>query len=91
VEPVVFRHLKLLNYLQEINLSPQETLALIRRLETDSCRVEDYEVLMRIVRAHTELSVDFLEASPVVESSWPAPQAKSKRQGAKRHRRRHRH
>ena len=41
----MFRHLKLLNYLRKINLSLEETAALIRRLETDSCRPEDYEVL----------------------------------------------
>ncbi len=50
----MFRHLKLLNYFKEMNLSPEETLTLIRRLETDSCRAEDYEVLMRVVRAHTD-------------------------------------
>jgi hypothetical protein len=44
MEPVVFRHFKLLNYLRKINLSLEETAALIRRLETDSCRPEDYEV-----------------------------------------------
>jgi hypothetical protein len=53
VEPVVLRRLKLLQYLHEINRSPEETLALMRRLETDTCRPEDYETLIRIVRAHT--------------------------------------
>lgn len=84
----MFRHLKLRTYLQEINLSPEETLGLIRRLETDSCRAKDDEVLMRVVRAHTELSADFLEASPAVELSSPAPEVKRKRQGTKRTRRR---
>jgi hypothetical protein len=88
VEPVVFRRLKLLKYLQQINLSPEDTLALIRRLETDSCRAEDYEVLIRTVRAHMELSADFLAASPVVEPSSPARKAKRKQQGTKRARRR---
>lgn len=68
----MFRHLKLLNYLKEINLSPEETLTLIRGLETDSCRAEDDEVLMRVVRAHTDLSADFLEASPGAQPSSPA-------------------
>jgi hypothetical protein len=88
VEPVVFRRLKLLKYLQQINLSPEDTLALIRRLETDSCRPEDYEVLIRTVRAHMELSADVLTASPEVESSLPAHKAKRKRQGVTRARRR---
>jgi hypothetical protein len=87
VEPAVFRYLKLLKYLQEINLSPEETLALMRRLETDSCRTEDYEVLMRIVRAHIDLSADVLEASPAGQPSSSAPKAKGNRQGAKRSRR----
>lgn len=88
MEPVVFRRLKLLKYLQQINLSPEDTLALIRRLETESCRAEDYEVLIRTVRAHMELSADLLAASPMVEPSSLARQAKRKRQGAKRARRR---
>ena len=62
---MVFRRLKLLKYLQQINLSPEDTLALIRRLETESCRAEDYEVLIRTVRAHMELSADLLAASPI--------------------------
>jgi len=84
----VLRHLKLLQYLQEIHRSPEETLVLIRRLETDSCRPEDYEALIRIVRAHTTLSADGLEASLTLKrpasARWPAGQ----RQGAKRARRR---
>jgi len=83
----VLRRLTLLKYLHEINLRPEDTLALMRRLETDSCRPEDYEVLIRIVRAHTNLSADFVEASPVVELSSPAPKATRQRQGAKRPRR----
>jgi hypothetical protein len=90
VEPLVFRYLKLLKYVQKINLSPAATLALMQRLETDSCRPEDYEVLIRIVEAHIELSADMLEAVPDLEGSSPVPQAKVKRQGAKRPGRRHR-
>ena len=85
---MVFRRLKLLKYLQQIHLRPEDTLALIRRLETESCRAEDYEVLIRTVRAHMELSADFLEASPVVEPSSPARKAQRKRPGVKRTRRR---
>jgi hypothetical protein len=88
VEPVVFRRLKLLNYLRQINLRPEDTLALIRRLETDSLSPEDCEVLIRIVQAHTELSVDCLQTSPADEPSSLARQVKRPRQGAKRTRRR---
>ena len=80
----MFRHLKLLKYLHEINLSPTNTLALLRRLETDSCRGEDYAVLIRIVRAHTELVGDFVGTSPVAEPSVPARQATRQHQGSKR-------
>jgi hypothetical protein len=88
VEPGAFRRLKLLKYLQQINLSPEDPLALIRRLETDSCRAEDYEVLMRTVRAPMELSAALLAASPVGASSLPGHQATRPRQGTKRARRR---
>jgi hypothetical protein len=90
VEPVVFRYLKLLKYVQKINLSPEETLALMQRRETDSCRPEDDEVLIRIVEAPTALSADMLEAIPDLEPSSPVPKVTVKRQGAKRPRRRHR-
>ena len=85
----MFQSLKLLNYLKEINLSPEETLRLIQRLETNSCRTEDYEVLMRVVRGYTELSADFLEAPPHVEPSSPAQPSGRQRQALKRPRRRH--
>jgi hypothetical protein len=88
VEPVVFRRLNLLHYLHEINLSPEEIWALMRRLETDTCRPEDYEALIRIVRAHTTLLAEGLEAPPALQrpasARWPSGQ----RQGAKRARRR---
>jgi len=86
----VFRYLKLLKYVQKINLSPEETLALMQRLETDSCRAADYEVLIRIVGAHAELSADDLAVLPDLERSLPVHPAKGKRPGAKRTRRRHR-
>ena len=84
----MFRRLKLLQYLQEINLSPEETLALIRRLETDTCRPEDYEALIRIVRAHTTLSADGLEASLALKRPASARRTSGQRQGVKRARRR---
>ena len=90
LESIVWQSLKLLNYLRKINLSLEETAALIRRLETNSCRPEDYEVLIRCVEAHMELSADVLQAAPEQESASPAPKAKGKPQGAKRARRRHR-
>ena len=88
MESVVFRRLKLLQYLHEIDLSPEETLALRRRLETDTCRPEDYEALIRIVRAHTTLSADGLEAPSALARPASARWTSGQRQGAKRARRR---
>jgi hypothetical protein len=90
MEPIVWQSLKLLNYLRKINLSLEETAALIRRLETNSCRPEDYEVLIRCVEAHMELSADVLEATPDLQPASPVSKAKVKRQGPKPTRRRHR-
>lgn len=84
----MFRRLKLLQYLHEINLSPEETLALMRRLETDTCRPEDYEALIRIVRVHTTLWTDGLEAPPALAPPASARRTSGQRQGAKRARRR---
>ena len=84
----MFRRLKLLHYLHEINLSPEETLALMRRLETDPCRPEDYEALIRIVRAHATLSAEGLEAPPALTRPVSARRTSGQRQGAKRARRR---
>jgi hypothetical protein len=90
MESIVWQPLKLLNYLRKINLSLEETAALIRRLETNSCRPEDYEVLIRCVEAHMELSADVLKAPPDLEPVSPVSTAKVKRQGRKPTRRRHR-
>jgi hypothetical protein len=58
VEAIVLRLFKLLQHIQEINLSPTDTLALRRRLETDNCRAEDYEVLIKVLRVHTAFAED---------------------------------
>ena len=84
----MFRRLKLLQYLHEINLSLEETLALMRRLETDTCRPEDSEALIRIVRAHTTLSADGLDAPPALERPGSAGRTSGQRQGTKKARRR---
>gem|GEM_PF-6726235 len=86
----MLRRLTLLKYLHEITLSPADTLALIRRLTSARCRAEDDEVLIRLVRAHIELSANVLEAAPVVEPSLPARKAQRQRQSAKSARGRHR-
>jgi hypothetical protein len=88
VEPVVFRRFKLLQYLHAIHLSPEETLALMRRLATDTCRPEDYEALIRIVRAHTTLSAEGWEAPTALARLAPTRRMSGQRQGARRARRR---
>ncbi|HEY5864088.1 MAG TPA: hypothetical protein VI542_00825 [Candidatus Tectomicrobia bacterium] len=85
----MFQRLKLLcQYLDKIHLSPEATLALMRRLETDTCRPEDYEVLIRIVGAHTMLAVEGLKAPPALDRPASARRTSDQRQGAKRARRR---
>jgi hypothetical protein len=91
MESAVFRYLNLLKYVHKINLSPDKTLALLQRLETDSCRPKDYEVLIRIIEAHIELSADVLAILPERELSSPMPKAKVNRSPPKRTRRHHRH
>ena len=88
LEPAVFRLLKLLRYLREINLSSEETLALLQRLETDSCRPEDYEVLIRVVRAHSKLSADDLDAFLDLEGPSLARWLSLQEPGSKKRRRR---
>ena len=86
----MFRLLKLLSYLREINLSSEETLALIQRLETDSSRPEDYEVLLRVVRAHSKLSADDLDAFEAFDGPSAVRRRLSQGPRAKKeHRRRH--
>ena len=84
----MFRLLKLLTYLREINLSSEETLALIQRLETDSCRPEDYEVLIRVVRAHSNLSAADLKVFGALAGSSAARRRPSQGRGAKKEHRR---
>jgi hypothetical protein len=90
MESAVFRYLNLLKYVHKINLSPEDTLALLQRLETDSCRPEDDEVLIRMIEAHIELSAEVLELIPELELSLPVAKAKVKRSTTQRTRRRHR-
>jgi hypothetical protein len=58
VEAIVLRLFKLLKHIQEINLSPKDTLAVLWRLETENCRAEDDEVLIKVLRVHTEFVED---------------------------------
>ena len=84
---MVLRLFKLLKYIQEINLSPQDTLTLMRRLETDSCRAEDYEVLLKIMRVHIEFAADGRPQPSGQASTAPAKPPRT-RQAAKALRRR---
>ena len=87
--------LKLLKRLQAVNLSPEAGLALIQRVETNSCSAEDRDILIKVIRA-TQASQQCVEASQFVEASplpaQPSPErkAKRKRQLTKAARRRNR-
>ena len=85
VESAVLRRLKLLKRLQDVELSPEEGLGLLQRLETNSGRPDDYEVLMQVIRAATEVSAQLC-------AEWPLPERKAtrNRQAAQASRRRSR-
>ncbi len=78
----------LLHYLHESNRSPEATWALRRRLATATWRPEDSEALLRIVRAHSTLAADGLEARPALARPASARRTSGPRPGAKRARRR---
>jgi len=63
----VFGRLKLPKHLQKVNLSPEAGLALVQRIETNSCSAEDRDILIKVIRA-TQASQQFLEASPLLSS-----------------------
>ena len=81
--------LKLLKRLQAVNLSPEAGLALIQRVETNSCSAEDRDILSKVIRA-TQAFQQFVEASPLPGQSLPERKAKRKRQWTKASRRRNR-
>lgn len=91
----MLRRLKLLKRLQDVHLSPEEGLALRQRVETNSCRGDDYETLIKVIRATTEVAEQLCDESPLPEPSSPrrpSPECKArrKRQEAKAARRRQR-
>jgi len=90
VESAVLRRLKLLKRLQEGHLSPADGLALLQRLATNSCSADDYERLMKVIRATTEVSEHLLEEPSVPGPPWPERTTKHKRRVAKASRRRNR-
>lgn len=82
VEPAMLRRLKLLKRLQDVHLSPEEGLALMQRVETNSCRGDDYETLIKVIRATTEVAEHLLDELPLPEPSSPgrpSPVRKAKR------------
>lgn len=90
VASAVRQRLKLLKRLQQVNLSPEEGLALMQRVESNSCSAADYERLIEVIRATMEVSQQLSQELPVPRSSSPQRKAKRKRQGAKASRRRNR-
>ena len=91
----MLRHLKLLQRLQAVNLSPEEAQVLIQRVETNTCSTEDRDRLAQVIRATTQVSDQLLAPSPLPEQAshgLPSPErtAKRKRQLVKAARRRNR-
>lgn len=95
VESAVLRRLKLLKHLQDVPLRPEESQALMQRVDTNTCSAEDRDLLAQVIRATTQVTAQLLDPSPPPDprvSERPSPQrkAKRKRQLAKASRRRNR-
>ena len=78
----MLRRLKLLKRLQDVNLSPEDDLALIQRVETNSCRTDDDETLIKVMRATTAVAEQWLEEPPLPGPSspeCPSPERKARR------------
>jgi DNA-binding transcriptional MerR regulator len=83
VEPVVFRRLKLLRRLQEVNLSPHEAQALLERVKTNRSSADDRTRLAEVIQATTEVSDQLMADAARPELAVPqrlAPERKAKRQ-----------
>ena len=89
VECAVFQRLKLLRRLQEVQLSPEEGLALVQRLDHDTCSAADRHLLTQVVRA-THASQTLLADAIAPARITPQRTAKRQRQLAKVSRRRNR-
>jgi hypothetical protein len=95
VESAVLRRLKLLKRLQDVPLRPEESQALMQRVDTNTCSAEDRDLLAQVIRATTQVAAQLLDPSPPPDprvSERPSPQrkAKRKRQVAKASRRHNR-
>jgi len=92
----VLRRLKLLQRLQEVNLSPEEAQGLLQRVETNTGSAEDRDRLAQVIRTTTQVSDQLLAPSPLPEQAShgrPAPERKAKRtrqlaKASRRHKRR---
>jgi hypothetical protein len=84
----VIRRLRL-KRLQEVDLRPEESLALMQRLETNTCSDEDRQTLAQVMQA-TQATTELLAQSTPPVRSMPGRHAKRKRQLAKASRRRNR-
>ena len=95
VESAVLRRLKLLKRLQDVPLRPEESQALMQRVDTNTCSAEDRDLFAQVIRATTQVAAQLLDPSPPPDprvSERPSPQrkAKRKRQVAQASRRRNR-
>ena len=92
----VFQRLTLLRRLQTVDLeSPEEALAMLERVKTQTSSAEDRERLAHLMRVTTEVTDQIraepdVQTPPVSQRLSPQRQAKRKRQLAKAARRRHR-
>ena len=91
----MLRRLTLLKHLQDVPLCPEESQALMQRVDTNTCSAEDRDLFAQVIRATTQVAAQLLDPSPppdprVSERPSPQRQAKRTRQLAKASRRRNR-
>src|SRR5712691_6440552 len=82
VESAVLRRLTLLKHLQGVPLRPEESQALMQRVDTNTCSADDRDLFAQVIRATTQVAAQLLDPSPPPDprvSARPSPQRKAKR------------
>jgi hypothetical protein len=94
VVTTMFQRLNLLKRFLGVNLSPQEGMALLERVQTSTLSDQDRDLVTKIIRATVALPDDPLQEpsppqAPLHTRLTPQRKAKRQRQSAKASRRRH--
>ena len=96
VATTMFQWLNLLKHFLGVNLSPEEGMALLERVQTSTLSDQDRDLVTKIIRATVALPDEHLQEpsapeAPLHARPTPKRKAKRQRQSSKASRRRHRH